>query len=485
MPAGASPPDGSDTAPAAATILHVDLDAFYAAVEVLLDPSLRGRPLIVGGSGRRGVVASCSYEARAYGIRSAMPSGQARRLCPHAVFVSGNYDRYSEYSRRLHGVFASFTPLVEPIALDEAFLDVGGAVRLFGPGEVIGAEIRRRVLDELGLSASVGVATSKLVAKLASEAAKPKATLSGIVPGAGVVVVRPGEELGFLHPKPVEVLWGVGPATSVRLRRLGVTTIGDLAAVPLEALVVALGDANGRHLHDLAWGRDHRPVEADRPTKSIGHEETYAHDKDDRDELHREVVRMADAVAARLRANGLAGRTVVLKVRFGDFATITRSQTLPGAVDTGPVIARVAATLLDQVDISAGVRLLGLSASNLVRGAARQLSLDMSGPTHGTADGTADGSEPPAAAWRPSRDEPAGAGWDNASRAVDEVRLRFGDGAVGPAILLDERGLKIKRQGDTQWGPDGGSPGGSRPAGGGSRGDRDSGDGAPEPGEEI
>jgi DNA polymerase IV len=420
-----------------ATILHVDMDAFFAAVEVLLQPNLRGKPLIVGGSGRRGVVAACSYEARAYGIRSAMPSSQARRLCPHAVFVSGRYDRYISYSRRIHEIFASFTPLVEPIALDEAFLDVAGALRLFGSGRAIGAQIRRRVGDEVGLSASVGVATSKLVAKLASEAAKPKSSLSGVRPGEGVVVVEPGEELAFLHPRPADVLWGVGPATSERLRRLGVSTIGDLAAVPLDALELALGASNGRHLHALAWGCDTRPVEADRETKSVGHEETYAHDKDDREDLGRELVRMADAVASRLRAAQLGGRTVTVKVRFGDFATITRSQTLPGAVDSGPIIARISAALLDQVDTTAGVRLLGVSVSNLSRGAPRQLTLDM-GDENGDPISVASSS----------------ANWDTATRAIDEIRLRFGDRAVGPAVLLGDQGLARKVQGDTQWGPD-------------------------------
>jgi DNA polymerase IV len=433
------PPREATGAPAraSATILHVDMDAFYAAVEVLIDPSLRGKPVIVGGSGRRGVVAACSYEARAYGIRSAMPSAQARRLCPHAVFVSGRYDRYTEYSRRIHEIVTSFTPLVEPIALDEAFLDVAGALRLFGSGRAIGAEIRRRVGNELGLSASVGVATSKLVAKLASEAAKPRASLSGVRPGVGVVVVEPGEELAFLHPRPADVLWGVGPATSERLRRLGVSTIGDLAAVPLDALELAVGASNGRHLHALAWGWDNRPVEADRETKSVGHEETYAHDKDDRQDLHKELVRMADAVASRLRAAKLGGRTVTVKVRFGDFATITRTQTLPGAVDGGPVIARISAALLDQVDTSAGVRLLGVSVSNLIRGAPRQLTLDVG-------EDTGD----PVSVALSSPD------WDTATRAVDEVRLRFGARAVGPAVLLGDRGLGVKVQGDTQWGPD-------------------------------
>jgi DNA polymerase-4 len=361
-----------------------------------------------------------------------MPSGQARRLCPHATFVAGHYDLYSSYSERLHQIFTSFTPLVEGIALDEAFLDVTGGWRLFGTGEGVGIEIRRRVRDELGLSASVGVAASKFVAKLASEDAKPRASLAGVIPGRGVVVVEPGTELDFLQPKPVEALWGVGPATSTRLRRLGVATIGDLAAVPLETLELAIGSANGRHLHDLSWARDNRPVEADRELKSVGHEETYAEDKDDPEELHREVVRMADAVATRLRAAGVAGRTVTLKVRFGDFATITRSQTLPGAVDTGPAIARTGASLLTQVDVAPGVRLLGVSVSNLFRGAARQLSLDLD---NGAAD------------------EPESAAWKDATRAVDEVRKRFGGRALGPAVLLGKGGLAVKRQGDTHWGP--------------------------------
>ena len=424
-----------------AAILHVDMDAFYAAVEVLLDPSLAGRPLIVGGAGRRGVVASCSYEARAYGIRSAMPSAQARRLCPRAVFVAGRYDRYAEFSRGIHEIFRSFTPLVEGIALDEAFLDVAGARRLFGAAPDIAWAIRGRIARELGLTASVGVAASKFVAKLASEAAKPRATLAGVNAGRGVMVVEPGEELAFLHPLPVEALWGVGPATAKRLHRLGVTAIGDLSSVPVETLEHVLGRAAGQHLHDLAWGRDDRVVEPERDIKSVSHEETYAHDRDDRDGLHVEVVRMADAVGARLRAAGLAGRTVTLKVRFGTFATITRSFTLTAPTDTGVALARVATALLDQVDVSAGVRLLGVSASNLAPPVDRQLALhwgDAAGPADPDDSGESDD-------W--------GQAWDQATGAVDAVRRRFGDRAVGPAVLIGGDGLRVKRQGDTQWGP--------------------------------
>jgi len=408
-----------------ASILHVDMDAFYAAVEILEDPSLAGKPVIVGGTGSRGVVAACSYEARVYGVHSAMPSVRARRLCPHAVFLNGRFDRYNEYSRRLHEILASFTPVVEGIALDEAFLDVGGAGRLLGDGGTIGAEIRSRVSDELHLSASVGAGTSKLIAKLASEAAKPRAGPNGIQPGLGVKVVPPGEELAFLHPHSVRALWGVGPATFKRLQRFGVRTVGDLAALPEQTLVHTLGESQGRHLHALAWGRDDRPVEAERVTKSIGHEETYAHDHYDPEELRREGVRMAEAVGSRLREHGVAGRTITVKVRFKDFQTITRSRTPLEPVDTGPAIAAIAADLLAQVDPTPGVRLLGVSASNLVEKQARQLSLD-----------------------------DALAPWEEATKAIDEVRRRFGDAAVGPASMVGKAGLRVKRRGDQQWGPD-------------------------------
>ena len=413
------------------TILHVDMDAFYASVEVLRDPSLAGKPVIVGGSGDRGVVASCSYEARAFGVRSAMPSVRARRLCPSAVFVHGDMARYGGYSRRIHDVFVSFTPLVEGISLDEAFLDVAGARRLHGPAEHIAALIRQRILDEIGLSCSVGVAPSKLLAKLASRHAKPVALPSGIVPGPGVVVVRPGEELAFLHPLAVTELWGVGPATAERLHRRGVRTVGELAGVPLDSLVSWLGAANGRHLHELAWARDERPVEPERALKSIGHEETFAVDLKERTDLHREVVRQADAVASRLREASLSGRTVTVKVRFNDFATITRSRTMGEPFDTGQAVAAVAAVLLDGVDTGPGVRLLGVSVSNLTAaGATRQLSL-------GEVDD----------------------GWDDAARAVDGVRARFGPAAVGPAALLGDGGVGVHRPGDHRWGPGGGSAG--------------------------
>jgi len=411
------------------------MNAFYASVEVIEDPSLAGKPLIVGGSGDRGVVASCSYEARAYGIHSAMPSAQARRLCPRAVFVHGDHARYGEYSRRIHDVFSSFTPLVEGVALDEAYLDVTGARLLFGPGPRIADAVRRRVRDDVGLDSAVGVATTKLVAKLASKAAKPRASLRGLDPGPGVVVVEPGTELAFLHPLAVSALPGVGPGTHSRLARFGVLTVGDLAGIPLDTLTASLGPSLGRHLHDLARARDDRRVEPERAAKSVGHEETYARDLVEAAELRREVVRLADAVSARLRASGLTGRTVTVKVRFHDHATITRSHTGTDPLDTGPELVKAASSLLAQVDSSNGVRLLGVSVSGLAAGGARQLSLDWAGEGGAT----------------------AGPGWAQASRAVDEVRSRFGEAAVGPAALLDERGVGVRRKGDQQWGPSAGT----------------------------
>ncbi|MDQ1427224.1 MAG: polymerase [Acidimicrobiaceae bacterium] len=425
------------------TILHVDMDAFFAAVEVKLDPSLAGKPVVVGGSGRRGVVAAASYEARAYGVHSAMPSGQALRLCPQAVFVPGRYDTYNEISHQIHEVFQSFTPLVEGIALDEAFLDVTGALRHFGDGLAIGRRIRERLVAEVGLAASVGVAATKFVAKLASEAAKPRASPTGIVAGVGVFVVAPGEELAFLHPLPVEALWGVGPVTATRLREFGVTTIGELAAIPLATLERAVGSAHGRHLHELSWARDPRRVEPNRAVKSVGHEETYPTDLTDLVRVQREVVRMAEAVATRLRVGGVTGRTVTLKVRYGDFTTITRSKTLRAAIDTGPAIAQAAAGLLAGVDISGGVRLLGVSVAKLGEGAPHQMALAFEGGG-AAAEGEGRGDR---------SSESTDQSWHNAARAVDLVRARFGAKAVGPAVLLEPDGLRLKRQGDSQWGP--------------------------------
>jgi DNA polymerase-4 len=401
----------------APTILHVDMDAFFVAVELLDRPELVGQPVVVGGDGARGVVAAASYEARSYGVHSAMPSTRAKRLCPSAVFLRGRHGRYSEVSKQVFDLFRTVTPLVEGLSLDEAFLDVAGARRLLGQAPGIAWRLRRLIADELGLSCSVGVAPRKLTAKLASEAAKPRPGRTGPVPGPGVVVVRPEDELVFLHRHPVGALWGVGPATRRRLDRFAVR-------LPVDTLVGALGEAHGRHLHDLAWARDERPVVTSTAPKSVGHEETFARDHASSEWLGREVVRMADAVAGRLRRAGLSGRTVVLKVRFADFRTITRSATVPQPIDGGRAIAAVAKRLLDGVDASPGVRLLGVSVSGLSAGGG-QLSL-----------------------------EDGGAGsWSAATGAVDAIRDRYGDDAIVPAALAGPSGVRVKRRGDQQWGP--------------------------------
>jgi DNA polymerase-4 len=408
----------------APTILHVDMDAFFVAVELLDRPELVGQPVVVGGDGARGVVAAASYEARSYGVHSAMPSTRAKRLCPSAVFLRGRHGRYSEVSKQVFDLFRTVTPLVEGLSLDEAFLDVAGARRLLGQAPGIAWRLRRLIADELGLSCSVGVAPRKLTAKLASEAAKPRPGRTGPVPGPGVVVVRPEDELVFLHRHPVGALWGVGPATRRRLDRFAVRTVGDLAALPVDTLVGALGEAHGRHLHDLAWARDERPVVTGTAPKSVGHEETFARDHASSEWLGREVVRMADAVAGRLRRAGLSGRTIVLKVRFADFRTITRSATVPQPIDGGRAIAAVAKRLLDGVEASPGVRLLGVSVSGLSEGGG-QLSL-----------------------------EDGGAGsWSAATGAVDAIRDRYGDDAIVPAALAGPSGVRVKRRGDQQWGP--------------------------------
>jgi DNA polymerase-4 len=406
-------------------ILHVDMDAFYASVEQLRRPELRGKPVVVGGAGARGVVAAASYEARVFGIRSAMPSVRAQRLCPHAVFLDGDHNHYAEVSRRIMALFESVTPLVEALSLDEAFLDVTGSRRLLGDGPTIAALVRERVLAEEGLACSVGVAPNKFLAKLASEAAKPRVGRRGPEPGLGVKVVEPGGELAFLHPLPVEALWGVGPKTLERLHRLGVRTVAELAALDPDTARRALGAASGTHLHNLAWGRDDREVVPHQRAKSIGHEETFAHDHHRLDTLHHELVRLGDAVAARLRKAGLAGRTVSIKVRFNDFRTITRSITVASAIDTGPDVVRAAAGLLDKIDPSPGVRLLGIHVSQLADQSARQLSLD--------------------AVEAPS--------WDDATGAIDAIREKFGSRAIGPATLAGPDGIRVKRPGDQQWGP--------------------------------
>jgi len=398
------------------TILHVDLDAFYASVEQLADPSLRGRPVIVGGLGRRGVVAAASYEARRYGVHSAMPMGRARRACPDGVFLAPRFDAYGEASRSVMAILRDVTPLVEPLALDEAFLDVSGARRLHGSAPEIATSLRRRINDDTGLVASVGVATTKFVAKLASDLAKPDGTL----------VVEAGTEIALIHPLEVRRLWGVGPKTGERLAQLGVRTIGDLAALPENTLVHALGESQGRHLHALAWNRDDRSVEPEREVKSIGHEETFPTDITDRATLEREVLRMSERVAERTRDGRRAGRTVQLKLRYKDFRTITRSRTLAEPTNLASDIATVARALLDAVEIGDGIRLLGVAMQQLQ-------------DVDGTVAGGSTADQLPLDIER--NDTSPARGGDPRQRAVedsmDAVRRRFGDDAVGAAALLD------------------------------------------------
>jgi DNA polymerase IV len=415
-------------------VLHIDMDAFYVGVELRRRPELRGKPVVVGGSGRRGVVAAASYEARRYGVFSAMPSATARRRCPQAVFLPGDHELYAQVSHDVHEIFRSVTPHIEPLALDEAFLDVTGSIRLFGSAKVIADQVRGRVADELELACSVGGATTKFVAKLASKAAKPQIVDGVLRPGRGVWLVQPGRELEFLHPLPVSALWGVGSATLARLHRFSVRTVGELAQIDLATLMSAVGAAHGRHLHDLSWGRDDREVESDREMKSIGHEETFAFDHHTHDELMRQAVRLADAVSSRLRASGTGARTVSLKLRFADFVTITRAHTLAAPIVTAQAIIDAVEPMLQRIDVSGGVRLLGVSVSGFGE-PAEQLSLDALMATG-------------------HNDRPDAGDWVAASGTIDAIRERFGTGSIGPASAMSEDGLRLVRRGAQQWGPD-------------------------------
>lgn len=404
------------------------MDAFYVSVELVRRPELKGQPVVVGGTGRRGVVAAASYEARSYGVHSAMPSSRARQLCPHAVFLAGDHELYGEVSARVMSVFREITPLVEPLSLDEAFLDVTGCRRLHGDPATIARTIRSTIEQQEQLTCSVGIASNKFLAKLASEHAKPRPSRRGPVHGAGVFEVPHGAELEFLHPLPVRALWGVGQATATRLAALGIETIADLAELPPATLTTSLGTASGKHLYALARGIDDRAVDPDRETKSISHEETYAHDLTDPTAIDVELVRQCDAVAQRLRDNELVARTTTLKVRFGDFTTITRRATTPTPFSSAAVVLRSARELLASVDVSSGLRLLGVGVANLSSDPGEQLTLDLDGTSEKATDVITD-------------------------RLVDDVRSRFGTGAIGPASATVDGSLRVKRRGEQQWGP--------------------------------
>jgi DNA polymerase-4 len=401
-------------------ILHLDMDAFYASIEVLDDTSLRGKPVIVGGGVKRGVVAAASYEARKFGVHSSIPMAKARRLCPHGVFLPVRMERYKEVSDRVFGIFRRYTPLVEPVSLDEAFLDITASVRLFGPPEEIARKIRAEVRAETGLTVSAGVASSKFVAKIASDMNKPD----------GLTVVLRGKEQEFLGPLRVGSLWGVGEATRSALAEMGVQTIGDLAGVPEEAVVRKLGK-HGAHLHRLAHGIDDREVEPEREIKSMGREETFDEDLLEILALRRELLDIATRTAARLRSHRLKGRTVTLKVKYSDFRLVTREVTFPHGIDDGGEIFRQALTLLEKTEAGKKpVRLLGIYLSNFGGEPGRdegsgQISLFGHRPQPGVPAPRA-----------PRVRDPARTAKLN--EAVDRIRGKYGEKGVRPGTLADE-----------------------------------------------
>jgi DNA polymerase IV len=383
-----------------ASIMHVDMDAFFVSVELRARPDLRGRPVIVGFPAERSVVLSASYEARRFGVKSAMPMAVAYRLCPQATIIEPRHKLYYEVSGQLMAIFESITELVEPLSVDEAFLDVGGAIRRLGPPSEIGQLIRRRVAGELGITASVGIAASKFVAKIASTRCKPD----------GLLLIRPEQTVPYLHSLPVNALWGVGGKTAEVLARMGIRTVADVAATPVSSLKKVLG-ATGEHVHRLSWGIDSRTVTPVRVEKSIGAEETFAADTADDALLHRELLRLSHRTAERLRASGLVARTVALKLRYADFSTVTRSRTVHTPLDSAQLIYAVAIQLLESLGSRPlTVRLVGVRAEQLEAAAqtSLQLSLDR-------------------------RDD----NWRAAEQALDKVAEKFGSKSVLPARLLE------------------------------------------------
>ena len=382
-------------------VLHVDMDAFYASVEVRDRPELAGQPVVVGGDGNRGVVLSATYEARAFGVRSAMPVIRARRLCPRAIFVPPRFAAYGAASKEVMAIFSSVTPVVEPLSLDEAFLDVSGALRLLGTPARIGARVKTLVAEQQGITCSVGIAPTKFVAKIASARCKPDGLL--VVPVAGV--------LDFLHPLPVAALWGVGERTGEVLARLGLRTVADIAHTPESALQRELGVAHGTHLSALAWGRDERRVTPLVPDKSIGAEETFDTDVADPERIRKELLRLSGRTANGLRSGGYVARTISVKLRLASFKTMTRSRTLAHPTDVAHEIYATACSLFAAAGLDgARLRLVGVRASGLVPAAN--------------------------AVMQPTLDERP-VGWREAEQTVDLITRRFGAGAVRPAALVD------------------------------------------------
>ena len=389
-----SPPGADDTG---AHILHVDMDAFFVAVEVLDDPSLAGKPVVIAHNDARSVVSSASYEARRYGVRSAMPLGLALRRCPNAIVVPPTFERYRETSTQVMDVFRSVTPLVEQLSIDEAFLDVSGARRLWGtPGEVA-ALIRQRVKSEVGITCSVGAAATKHVAKMASTASKPN----------GLLVIPASRTQEFLDPRPAGAMWGIGPKAADALSARAIRTIRDVRETPVVALARILGSAHAQRIHDLAYGRDPRGVQTERAEKSISHEETFRTDVRDPAVLRGEILRLADRVAVRLRRAGVEASGVAIKLRFDDFQTVTRSQALADPTNAGQRIAHVARDLLAGVELRAPVRLIGVRVERLVAQGSAALAL-----------------------WDDDGE------WKQVDGALDKLTQRFGTGAITRAAFL-------------------------------------------------
>jgi len=383
------------------TILHVDMDAFFASVEERDNPALKGKAVVVG-AGVRGVVSAANYEARKFGIHAAMPVGRAKRLAPHAIFVPPNMSRYSEVSSHIMEIFRSVTPLVEPLSLDEAFLDVTGAKRLLGDGREIAKQIRAKVEASEGITCSVGIATTKFIAKLASGRCKPN----------GMLEIASDRVLEFLHPLPVNAIWGVGPKTNEELQKLGLRTVADIANTPRQTLIRALGEASGASLYELAWGRDYRDVEPEEVDKSISAAETFDKDTEDQEIVLRELLRLTEKATYRMREKDFSARTISIKVRFADFKTITRSKTVPLAISATHEVFEVVRNLFLALKLDrARIRLVGVSLDGLEDGvdASEQLVLG-------------------------EREK----GWRQATAAMDKASARFGQGSVRPARLFDE-----------------------------------------------
>ena len=398
------------------TILHVDMDAFFASVSELDYPQYRGQPLVVG-AGARGVVLSANYEARKFGIRAAMPVARAQRMAPKAIFIPPNHERYSEVSRKVMEIFFEFTPYVEPLSLDEAFLDVTGSRRLFGDGRQIAQEIRKRVYEQEKITCSVGIANTKFIAKLASGRCKPN----------GMLEIAPDRVLTFLHPLPVSEIWGVGPKTNEELQRLGLRTVADIANTPLETLKRALGENAGVALYELAWARDYREVVPDAPEKSISAAETFSYDLEEQEEIFRELLRLTERASHRLRKRDLLCKTISLKVRFSDFSNLTRSKTVTLGINGTHEIYEIAKELFLALKINGSrIRLLGVGLENLTdqTGAVYQLELG-------------------------ERE----IGWREAQSAIDRAIERFGRGSVRPARLIEEVAEEVDEQDDS---PEGG-----------------------------